>query len=123
MTIDEELTLLENGLRHLKIEYDIFFNGGSQRPPTDSHWRVESLVKKFSDSKRMTFAQRFRYNSLAQRFAVFNDLWRQRVKVKEEGPRRTASELRETESKDQQPRKNTYRVVWNDPAAETEKVD
>ncbi len=119
MTVDEELTLLDDGLRRLKIEFDIYFNGGSPRPPTDTQWRVESLVKKFSDSKRLTFAQRFRYNTIAQRYAMFNDLWRQRVKTREEGPRRTSADLRQEAQK----KPTSFRVEWRDPIKEPEKVD
>jgi hypothetical protein len=36
----------------------------------------------------MNFAQRFKYNSIVQRYALFNDLWRQKLKIKEEGYRR-----------------------------------
>jgi hypothetical protein len=124
MTIDEELTLLDDGLRRLKIEFDIFFNGGSQRPPNDSQWRVESLIKRYSESSKLTYAQRFRYNAIAQRYAMFNDLWRQKLKVKEEGPRRTAADLREQEKeKAKQQKKPAFRVEWKDPAAEAEKVE
>ncbi len=125
MTVDEELTQLEDNLRRLKIEYDIYFNGGSPRPPNDIQWRVESLVKKFSDAKRLSFAQLFRYNALAQRYAVFSDLWRNRVKAREEGPRRTAAEIREAEvrAKQQQQEKTSFRVEWRDPASEPEKVE
>jgi hypothetical protein len=28
MTVDEELSLLENSIRQLKIEYDVYFGGG-----------------------------------------------------------------------------------------------
>jgi hypothetical protein len=45
-------------------------------------------LRKFSDGSRMNFSQRFRYNSIAQRYAVFSDLWRQKLKIKEEGYRR-----------------------------------
>ena len=116
MTIDEELNLLDDSLRRLKIDFDIYFNGGSQRPPTDAQWRVESLMKKFSDSSKLSFAQRFRYNA-AQRYAVFSDLWRQRVKAREEGPRKTAAEVRKEALKNA-----AFRVEWRDPAAEPEKV-
>lgn len=117
MTIDEELNSLEDSLRRLKIEFDIYFNGGSQRPPKDTQWRVDSLIKKFSDSAKLTLAQRFRYNALAQRYAVFNDLWRQRVKSREEGPRKTVAEVRKEVLKGA-----AFRVEWRDPAAEPEKV-
>ena len=88
MTIDEELTLLENNVRQLKIEYDIYFNGGAKKPPADLEWRVQSLVKKYVDGGKMNFSQRFRYNSISQKFALYNSLWQQKLKIKEEGYRR-----------------------------------
>lgn len=88
MTIDEELNVLEDNLRRLKVEYDVYFGGGSKRPPNDLEWRVQSLMKKFSDTGKLNFQQRFRYNSMAQKYAIFSDLWRQKLKVKEEGYRR-----------------------------------
>ena len=118
MTIDEELTKLEDGIRRLKIEFDIYFNGGAKKPPTDSQWRVETLLKKLQDSSGMNFGQRFKYNALAQRYALFSELWRQRVKTKEEGPRRTAVAERAERSKP-----TSFRVDWHDPAKEPEKVN
>ena len=93
MTVDEELDQLDTNLRRLKIEYEIYFNGGSKRPPSDTEWRVLSLLRKFSDGSRMNFTQRFRYNSMAQRYAIFSDLWRQKLKIKEEGYRRPQDAL------------------------------
>ncbi len=88
MTVEEELVLLDEAVRRLKIEYDVFFGGGSKKPPTDSEWRVQGLIKKYSDSQKLTFAQRFKYNTIVQRFAIYSDLWRQKMKIKEEGYRR-----------------------------------
>lgn len=88
MTVDEELSLLENSIRQLKIEYDVYFGGGSKKPPADTEWRVNSLLKKFSDGKGMSFSQRFRYNSLQQKFSLYNSLWQQKLKIKEGGYRR-----------------------------------
>jgi hypothetical protein len=85
VTVDEELNMLEDNMRRLKIEYDVFFGGGSKKPPADTEWRVQSMIKKFSDSGKMNFSQRFRYNSIAQKYAIFSDLWRKKMKVKEEG--------------------------------------
>jgi hypothetical protein len=120
MTTDEELNKLEDGMRRLKIDFDIYFNGGTKRPPTDAQWRVETLIKKLGDSSSLNFAQRFRYNTLAQRYALFSELWRQRVKTREEGPRRTAAEVRAEERERKQP---AFRVDWRDPATEPDKVD
>jgi len=93
LTIDEELNQLDDSLRRLKIEYDIFFGGGSKKAPADLEWRVQSLLKKYSDSQRMSVAQRFRYNSIQQKYAIFSDLWRQKSKIKEEGYRRSQDAL------------------------------
>ncbi|HEU4414248.1 MAG TPA: MXAN_5187 C-terminal domain-containing protein [Candidatus Angelobacter sp.] len=88
MAIDEELTLLEDQLRRLKIEYDMYFGGGSKKPPADIEWKVKSLLKRYSDGHRMNYAQRFRYNGIQQRYALFNALWQQKLIIKEEGYRR-----------------------------------
>lgn len=88
MTVDEELNVLEEYMRRLKIEYDVYFGGGSKKPPADTEWRVTSLLKKYSDSSKLSFAQRFKYNAIAQKYALFNDLWRKKLRIKEEGYRR-----------------------------------
>jgi hypothetical protein len=88
VTVDEEIGLLEETVRRLKIEYDVYFGGGSKRPPADTEWRVQNIIKKYSDAHKMSFPQRFKYNSIVQRYALFSDLWRQKMKIKEEGYRR-----------------------------------
>src|SRR5215470_8922181 len=92
MTVDEELTLLEDQLRKLKVEYDAYFGGGMKRPPNDTEWRVKNLIHKYGDAS-INFAQRFRYRALAHRYAVFSDLWRTKLKIKEEGYRRPQDAL------------------------------
>jgi hypothetical protein len=66
----------------------VYFGGGSKKPPVDTEWRVQSLIKKYQDGGRMSYTQRFRYNSITQRYALFSDLWRKKLKIKEEGYRR-----------------------------------
>lgn len=93
MTLDEELTLLESQLRRLKIEYEVYFSNPTKKPPTDIEWKVLSLLRKFSDGGRLTFSQRFKYNELAQRYAVYSDLWRKKGRIREEGYRRPQDAL------------------------------
>jgi hypothetical protein len=93
VTTDEELNLLDSQLRRLKIEYEIFFNNPTKRPPTDIEWKVLALLRKFSDGGRMTFTQRFRYNEMAQRYAIYSDLWRKKARIREEGYRRPQDAL------------------------------
>ncbi|MFZ0803590.1 MAG: hypothetical protein WAN70_15605, partial [Terriglobales bacterium] len=93
MTIDEELTHLESQLRRLKIEYEVYFSNPTKKPPTDVEWKVLSLLRKFSDGGRLTFSQRFRYNEMAQRYAIYSDLWRKKGRIREEGYRRPQDAL------------------------------
>lgn len=93
MTIDEELTVLETQLRRLKIEYETYFNNPAKKPPTDVEWKVLGLLRKFSDGGRMSFPQRYRYNEMAQRYAVYSDLWRKKGRIREEGYRRPQDAL------------------------------
>jgi hypothetical protein len=88
VTTDEELNLLDSQLRRLKIEYEIFFSNPQKRPPNDIEWKVVSLLRKFSDGTRMNFSQRYRYNEMAQRYAIYSDLWRKKSRIREEGYRR-----------------------------------
>ena len=84
-TPDQQLTRLEDDIRHLRIEFDIFFNGGAKRPPYDTKGRVETLLKRLGDDRTLNYAQRYRYNSLAARYNAFRDLWRRTMQVREEG--------------------------------------
>ena len=93
MTVDEELNLLESQLRRLKIEYEMYFNNPTKKPPTDVEWKVLGLLRKFSDGGRLTFSQRFRYNEMAQRYAIYSDLWRKKARIREEGYRRPQDAL------------------------------
>ena len=93
VTTDEELNVLDTQLRRLKIEYEIYFSNPTKKPPTDVEWKVLALLRKFSDGGRMNFSQRFRYNEMAQRYAVYSDLWRKKSRIREEGYRRPQDAL------------------------------
>jgi hypothetical protein len=84
-TLDEQLSRLEDDIRRLKVEFDIFFNGASKRPPYDTKGRVETLLKRLADDRTLSFAQRYRYNSLTSRYTAFRDLWRRTMQGREEG--------------------------------------
>lgn len=85
--IDQDLDRLEAEMRRLKVEYDIFFNGGTVKPPNDTKNRVETMIKRMFDAKGLSFSQRFRYNSLVARYNVMRELWRKRTQDREESGR------------------------------------
>lgn len=80
-------------VRRLKIEFDVFFGGGSKKPPSDLEWKVQSTIKRFSDGRKMNYAQRFKFNTIMQKYAVHNSLWQQKLRIKEEGYRRPQDAL------------------------------
>lgn len=85
-TIDEDLSQIERDIRTLKIEYEQFFGGGRPRPPADTQWRVDNLIRRYNERMgELTFAQRFRFNNLAQTYAKYNDMWRKKTVQKETG--------------------------------------
>ena len=92
-TVEEQLARLEEDIRRLKVEFDIYFNGAAKRPPYDTKGRVDTLIKRLADERTLTFAQRYHYNSLAARYNSFMQLWRRTMQEREEGrgpSRRTA---------------------------------
>lgn len=121
MTVDEELSKLEDDIRRLKVEYEVYFNGGSPRPPRDTVYRVEYVIKRYtSDQSKLNFSQRFRFTALVQKYAVNSELWRRKLQEKEEGRGRFAAQKRELE---EMSTASGVRVVCTDPEKEPEKVD
>ena len=85
VTIEDRLARLEEDIRRLKVEYDIYFSGGSKRPPYDTKLRVETQLKRLADDRSLNFGQRFHYNSLATRYNALREVWRRTMKGREEG--------------------------------------
>src|ERR1700682_3314574 len=85
-TIDEELAQLEKDIRQLKIEYEMFFGGGRKRPPTEIEWRIDLIIRRYSErGGDLKFNQRFRFSNLSQTYAKYKDVFRKRTAQREEG--------------------------------------
>ena len=82
--IDQQLARLEDDIRKLKIDFDIYFNGASQRPPLEARARLDAFMKRLSDNRNLTFAQRYLFNTLVARFVSYRELWRRTLKAKGE---------------------------------------
>lgn len=81
---DKQLVRMEDDIRRLKIEFDIYFNGTSKRPPLEARARLEAFIKRVSDTRSMTFAQRYQLNALISRFTSYRELWRRTLRAKGE---------------------------------------
>jgi hypothetical protein len=138
-TIDEELGTLERDIRQLKIEYDQYFGGGRKRPPSEIEWRIDLVVKKYGErSGDMKIGQRFRFNNLTQTYAKYKDIFRKKLRQKEEGTvqrhfgaaakaieaeRAKAAEAAQSHTAMAVAESATFRITCSQPELESEKVD
>lgn len=83
-SFDKQLVRLEDDIRKLKIDFDIYFNGTSKRPPLEARARLESYIKRVSDNRSMSYAQRYQLNALISRFTSYRELWRRTLRAKGE---------------------------------------
>jgi hypothetical protein len=106
MTNDEALTIFEESLRKLKIQYDLFFLGIRKLPPSEDRRRLENLVQDLGRSRMRENAARFRYNTLLARYNQFKELWNRQMREREEGPldfRRRAAAMADAETPTPEP--------------------
>ena len=82
--IDQQIGRIEEDIRKVKIDFDIYFNGGLKRPPLEAKARLESNIKRISDDRNLTYAQRYQFNSVVSRFTSYRELWRRLLKKKGE---------------------------------------
>jgi hypothetical protein len=134
-TTDEDIAQLEKDIRQLKIEYEQYFGGGKLRPPADIEWRIETMLKRYSDrGGQMNYGQRFQYGNLVNKYTKYRDMFRKRLKQKEEGSqqRHFGAAAREIEAQRAQRRaaaekqdfaRQPFAVSWNDPDNEKKKVE
>jgi hypothetical protein len=101
LSVEDQLARIEDDIRRLKVEFDIYFNGAAKRPPYDTKLRLESHLKRLSDDRTLNFAQRYHLNSIQTRYASFRELWRRILQDREEGHGTAASraQAREREAK------------------------
>jgi hypothetical protein len=82
VALDQEILRLEDSIRKLKIDFDIFFNGATKRPPLEARARLESNLKRISDDRALTYAQRYRLSSIIARYTSYRELWRRNLKAR-----------------------------------------
>jgi hypothetical protein len=85
-TTEEDLNQLERDIRMFKIEFEQYFGGGKNRPPGDIEWRIDLVMKRYSErGLNMNSGQRFRYSTLAMTYSKYRQMFHKRMKQKEEG--------------------------------------
>jgi hypothetical protein len=84
LDIDKQLARIDDDMRKLKIDFDIYLNGATKRPPLEQRARLDSMIKRMADNRTFTYAQRFQFNALVSRFTSYRELWRRALKAKGE---------------------------------------
>jgi hypothetical protein len=82
---EKEMHHLEAEIRRLESEYHMFFAGRLKRPPFETKNRVAALVKRHDQSFIRNTADRFRFDSLQNRYQKFLDLVERQMTNKELG--------------------------------------
>ena len=79
--LEEQIEKLDDDVRRLKIEFDIYFNGGTKAPPHQSRASLEARIKRLNGNRDLSFARRYRLNSLISKYTAYRELWRRRLKA------------------------------------------
>ena len=80
--IDKQISKLEDDVRKLKIDFDIYFNGATKRAPLEARARLESYIKRVSDNRAITYSQRYQLNAIISRFTSYRELWRRSLRAR-----------------------------------------
>lgn len=75
MSFDEELTILENKVKALKMEYEQYFAGSRPREPAIPRAEIQKTIVRQLSTPIQNTAQRFRFNSINQRFQTYKRQW------------------------------------------------
>mgnify|MGYP003350251371 FL=1 len=71
---EREMMVLEGEIRRLEAEFNMYFAGRLPRPPWETRTRVTAMVKKHDQGYIRNTADRFRFESLQNRFQKFLEL-------------------------------------------------
>ena len=84
--IEDQINRLDDDIRRLKIEFDIFFNGGTRSAPLQSKASLEARIKRINGNRELTYADRYKLNAIISRYTSYRELWRRRLKVMGDDP-------------------------------------
>ena len=84
--LDKQIAKLDEDIKRLKVDFDIFFNGAVKRPPLEARARLESQIKRLLDNRSLSYSQRYKMNNLIGRFTSYRELWRRTLRARGDDP-------------------------------------
>jgi hypothetical protein len=85
VSLSDDLDFLASSIRQLQARWDMFFSGVEKIPPTEAQKKVENIIRQHAFSEIRNNTERFRYQGLTARFNSLNELWKKRLRAREEG--------------------------------------
>ena len=104
MPDEEDLRVLDQKLKQLKLDYERYFLGSRPREPVVLRGEVDKLVAIYSNQAIRNSAQRFRFSSICSRYQAFKRQWNEILRQMEQGTygrHRFKAELHERERVDE----------------------
>lgn len=81
---EDQIERLEEDIRRLKIDFEIYFNGGSKTPPHAARAGLEARISRLNGDRGLSYGSRYKLNTLLSRYNSYRQLWRRRLKDKGE---------------------------------------
>lgn len=83
--LKQDLERIEDGIRKLKIQYELYFVGAEKMPPTKLHEDLDKLVRKYAGMSFPRPQDRFYFSNVQSRYNAYSELWNKQLKMREEG--------------------------------------
>lgn len=91
-SIERELDEVERQTARLRVDFERFFAGELKLMPVQARRRLESVFRRLWDVEVERAADRFRRQTLQERFTTLSELWEKKQRLREEGRRLTPRE-------------------------------
>lgn len=105
-SIADDLVVLDNKIKQLKFEYNLYFTGSRPREPVMLRGEVQKLVTRYSNTGIANTALRFKFNTITSRYFALRRQWDAILKQIEDGTYKLhifKANLRERSSPDAPP--------------------
>ncbi|MCO6511759.1 MAG: hypothetical protein J5I65_13295 [Aridibacter famidurans] len=81
-SIEEQIDRLEEDIRRLKIDFDIYFNGGTKTPPHAARASLEARISRLNGDRTLSYGSRYKLNAMMSRYNSYRHLWRRKLREK-----------------------------------------
>lgn len=85
MTPQQRIERLESAIRDLHVEYEKFFNGARETPPSEMAEAVRGEIRFLRSANLRAVADNWRLAQAEARFASYSELHNRRLRQREEG--------------------------------------